>query len=291
MTTEEVAAEYAEGEVGPDSEEGLYETITVGDLGVRLVTGTGPMDGSGPRDIRLSFLDWTAKDERELAAFRRKHKGLSQAAMVVHVLSRFAARWGEHDFTRMSSVAKEAAFGLATAADVFHAWCQLRVENLGGEVGIQFECMNMGCGKEIQYTIDIESVEVAVPRSLESDLTRDYKLRKGIQYLKQRRKGVKIAPLRWKTHKALGGDPLTDISEIKLAIIEGTVIGIDGVEGEIVLPPTSIDTMVKYDIEHLFDFIEEESPGPDLSIKLDCPYCGITLTRPMRWEYDLFFSA
>lgn len=291
MTTKaEVAVEAVkEAAAAEDAEKKLFESVTVGDLGLRLVTGTGPLDGSKARNTSLAFRDWTAADERKLAAFRKKHKNLSPAAMVTHVLGRFVTQWGEHNFAEMSDAQKLNVMGLATAADVFHAWVLLRTENLGEDYTIEFLCPE--CDGKVVYTIDLESIETQVPVSPSTNLAREFDLRKGIQYEKERRKTARVAPLRWRTHLALGENPRIDFSEIKLAVIEGSLIGLDGIEGEIIVPSVSVDTLVKRDLEALFDFINDESPGPDLSVKLDCPHCAVNLARPMRWEYDLFFSV
>jgi hypothetical protein len=263
--------------------------MTVGELGMRLVVGTGPIDGSGVRNTSLEFLDWTAKDERQLAAFRKKHKRMAEADMVSHVLARFCARWGDHDFTKMSPEAKELVISQAPSADVFHAWCMLRIENMGEDYELKFECES--CSNAIDYILNVEEIEVNVPRDAQVSLIRPYTLKKGIQYHTKKYKDVKVGLFRWRTHRSLGATPGLDLIEVKLATIEGTVCGIVGVNDEIVLPPTSVDTLQKIDYEALYDFIDEDAPGPDLSFKLDCPHCQVTLMRPMLWRYDLFFSA
>jgi hypothetical protein len=266
-----------------------FETVTVGDLGIRLVTGTGPVDGSSPRDTRLEFGDWSAKQERELAAYRKKNRKMSQAAVVAHVLSRFTLRWGEHDFSKMKMPARENVVGNASAADVFHAWCQLRCEAMGPDYDVKFDCPS--CEEQIAWSLDVESIEVTVPRSTDTSLLTNVKLFKGIQYLSEKKFKVRIAPLRWMTHNALGEETNLDVSEVKLAVIEGTVVGVEGVEGEIILPQSSVDTLQKKDIEHLFKHADDQGVGPDLTLEIECPHCGVKTDRPMRWEYDLFFSA
>jgi len=263
--------------------------IEVSDLGMKLPIGTGPLDGSTARNTSLAFRDWTAKDERALGKMRQKNPSMSDAGLVTQVIGDFATKWGKHNFEKKTKAEKEMIVQTSPAADVFHAWCLLRVENVGGDFRMTFPCPY--CRKTIVFDMDIEKIEEHVPVSPTTDLIRVIEARKGPMFKGERRKKLRMAPVPWKMQEKVSDSATMDMSELKLLYIEASTIGLDGIDGDIVLPPTSVDSLVKYDIEFLAAHVDDNQLGPDLSINFDCPHCAGRIVRPVVWEYDIFFSV
>jgi hypothetical protein len=284
-----VAPEAEVREDEEDAEKGFYKEISAGDLGMRLPIGTGPLDGSKPRNTGLAFRDWSGSDDRVIGRRRAKEPAMTTADMVVVGLAHFVTRWGEHDFTTMKSAERELILAGAPSADIFHAWLMLRCENIGEEYGIKFPCGN--CKQQIAFKMDLEDIVCKVPHDESSNLVRDFALKKGIQYKGERRRAPKVAPMRWGVYRKVGTSGRLDVGQMKLIVIEGSVVGFEGVKGEVRLPESSVDTMKKGEIERLASFINEDQPGPDLSIEVDCPGCDARNVRPVVWEYDVFFSV
>jgi len=282
--------EEAKAEVRKDTDLDLVKT-TVGDLGVRLPIGVGPFDGSQARDTTLAFGDWTGARERELGRLRQANPAATEADLVIMVLSMFVERWGQHEFGKMSDPQKELVLARAASPDIFHAWCQLRVENCGPKFRMTFPCPS--CRKDMHLDVDVEDIVEEIPASPTTNLVQsDCKLRKGMMFKGERRFKPLMAPVTWKTFRRLQDQARTDLSETKLTIIEEAIVGFaDDDGGEIIVPSTSVDTLNKYDIEYLADYISDRSLGPDLSISEDCPGCGVRVQRPVAWEYDVFFSV
>lgn len=288
MTTEltepvEASAEEAEG---PQE---VYRKAKVGELGMRLPVGVGPFDGSAARTLQLDFRDWSGKDDRKIGAMRQARPGQGDADLVEMILAEFVTKWGHHDFTRMSEDERRNVLTMAPSGDIFHAWTMLRIENLGPELQMTFACGN--CQKDIVFETDAEEIEEKVPVSPTADLTEKIVTRKGFMYQGARRRETTIAPVLWKTYYGINSNVRTSVTDLKLMVIEGAVVGLEGVEGQIILPPTSVDTLTKYDIELLARRIEERQLGPELSLDFRCPHCDVRMIRPVSWEYDVFFSV
>lgn len=288
MTTEptEPTVESAENTEEPQK---VYRKTKVGELGMRLPVGVGPLDGSRPRTTQLAFRDWSGKDDRKIGKMRQARPGQGDADLVEMILAEFVTRWGDHDFTKMSHEERRNVLTMAASGDIFHAWSMLKIENVGPELQMTFGCAN--CQKDVVFKIDVEEIEEKVPASPTTDLTEKVMTRKGFMYQGVRRRETTIAPVLWKTYYGINNEARMDTSELKLLVIEGAVVGLEGIEGQIIVPPTCVDTLIKYDIELLAHRIEERQLGPELSIDLRCPHCDARMIRPVTWEYDVFFSV
>lgn len=289
MTTEPIVPMEESAEAETEESDEVYKKTTIGDLGLRLPVGVGPLDGSSPRAIQLAFRDWTGKDDRKIGKMRQSRPGQTDADLVEMILAEFVTRWGNHDFTKMKLEERRNVLSMSPSGDIFHAWSILRVENVGADCKMIFACVN--CQKDIHFDIDVEQIEEKVPVSPTADLTEKVTTKRGILYKGERHLEATIAPILWKTYYGINNNARMDVTELKLLVIEGGVVGLQGIEGQIILPQTSVDAMVKYDIELVARRIEERQLGPELSIDIRCPHCDTRIVRPVTWEYDVFFSV
>jgi len=255
--------------------------FTVAGLGLRLVVGCPTGAGF---DTTLAFRDeWTAKDERKIASFAKKDRYGGPAEYVAKVLAYFVTRWGPHDFTDLAMDAREAIVLSSYACDVFQAWTLLRIETLGESYPASIQCAK--CGHTFRMDIDLEAIEVEVPE----DIIRTFEMRKGFTVKGQRETTAVIAPTRWNTYCEMKN--AASISDMKLAIIGGSVIGYTPGAPAMVIPQGTVDTLSKADMESLSEFITSGNPGPDLSIETKCQSCGQEIRRSVDWSYEVFFSG
>lgn len=275
-----------DGPVFPKDE--AVKVVTTESIGMRLPIGTGPIDGSGSRDQTLTFRDWTAADERKVSAWRARHPDLNTASLVIGVLAYFVERWGSHDFTEMKESERSLVLMDANTADIFHAWMMLRIDNVSQKYAVQVGCAS--CRKNIDIDIDLGATDMTVPKDESATLLRDFDaFKKGFNYGGERKKKVTIAPTRWKTYVDFHKTARTDMQIMKLTLIAGAVVALDG--KPMVLGQGTVDTLCKADVESLSSFIQERQYGPDLSISINCPHCDQRQTRSVIWEYDVFFSG
>lgn len=281
-TTQEILTEE-------ETPKGPYKIMKLRDMGRRLVIGSGPIEGLAPRDTTLVYKEWTGADEREIDRLRKKLPPTASLADVVRVvLANFIEWWGDQDLTKCSQQYKESILSAAYSADIFAAWLWLRIDNLDPKYEITLICGS--CRKEIPYNIDLQEIEIQVPDHDQRCLL-DVDLQKGFKWRDIDVKSVSVAPPRWAMYSKLHGDQKANFSTVKLHVVENCVYGSPQVKEQMVLSGGIVDKLKKTDIEKIARSVENATPGPDLSIDIDCPHCASPVKRQVVWEYDVFFSA
>jgi len=259
---------------------------TIGDLGMTLPVGV-ERDGES-RGRGFAFKQWDATDEIAIGAIRDRHRAMGHGEFATAVLAHFLTVWGDRALAGLKPEEKALMLKRAWAGDFYHAWFQLRREVLGNGLGLSISCPL--CRFKFPYEVDLASVEVFV---FDDDDPLEYptELRDGLDYAGSKRKIVTMAPLRWHTHEASvkASEGALNLGLIKMDVIRGSVVGVDGSDDRIVLPPTL--NLSKYDIEALTNTIQDQQPGPDLSIEPVCPECNTPIQRTITWIYDSFFSV
>lgn len=256
---------------------------TISARGSLLPVGIESIAG-GERERTYAFRRWNMQVEMDIGKARDRHRSLSPGALVTEILARLLVKWGPHDFERMPIPERILALKRAYGADVYHAWLDLRREVMGNDATLSMTCV---CKHEFGYDVDLGTVEEAVVEDDEV-MARPHLLRDGIDYRGAIRKALTLEPTRWMVLEAVTDDGL-NIGAIKARFICGTVTALG--DEQVVLVPEMLKDMSKYDMEHLFTAIGEHSPGPDLSLSVECPRCRTVLKRALDWTYDAFFSA
>jgi hypothetical protein len=260
---------------------------TIADLGMMLPVGV-EVDGQAGRSRELAFKGWDTTDEIAIGAIRDRNRAMGHGGFATEVLAHFLAKWGAHDFSVLKPAERILILKRSWAADFYFAWFQLRREVLGNDLDLSLTCPL--CRFKFPYTVDLSTVEVFV---IDDDEVVEWplSLRDGIDYAGASRKLVTMAPLRWHVHESSvkTSDGALNVGAIKLDVIRGSIVGVDGSADRIVLPPSV--KISKYDIEAISNEIQEQQPGPDLSIEPACPECGTTFPRTITWIYDSFFSV
>ena len=263
---------------------GALVPTTVGDLDFTLPIG---FDVNGIRHTSFAFKPWLAKDERTLGAIRSKKRNIGIGEFVSEVLAHFMTKFGPHDFTAMPSAHRRVLISQAWAADVYHAWLMLRRENIDDEYMMSVRCG--ACESQFDYSVPLDKIECLCATD-ETILRKPLMLKHGFEYRGEIRKLVTIQPARWATFEQLHTTQ-GNLGDVKLRLIENGIVGIEGVEGDIVVPTVLLDSLTKRDVEALISALSDNQPGPDLSLEITCPNCRTLLHERVDWSYDPFFSV
>lgn len=261
--------------------------VKLQDLGYSLPRGIVAPDGSRKRDF--SFRPWKGSDERKVSKVRAENPAISPSAFATHVLAYFLKSWCGYDFDRISIPERELLLSGAYAGDFYHPWFQLRRDVIDDELRLRLKCAL--CHHQFTYGVKLGTVDVWEAEDGE-DLKRQIRLKDGLQWRGKESKWVQLAPVRWRALDGVSGVGL-DTGAIKAEVILGSIVGLDGHEGPVVVTPDLFDELTKADIELLKDAVDDIHLGPSLSIEVDCPKqgCGNTIKRWISWVYDDFFSA
>lgn len=263
-----------------------FKRTTVEALAFQLPVGAEGPGGTRQRDF--GYKAWRAKDERVLGQLREDNPRMTAGEFTAHVLGHFLTHWCGRSLEGMTDKERLVMLGQAWAGDVYHAWVQLRREAMGDKYPLAMSCPSATCREPFGYEVELGSVEVLEPEDNDT-LRTPVQLRDGIPWQGQDRKLLTLQPLRWNTYMQIptGG---VNLGDLKLAIVKGSVVGVEGVEHDLVLPDSALDELTKHDLELLAHKIEDEQPGPSLLAVCPCPKCKAKVQRGISWAYDTFFS-
>lgn len=269
--------------------EAPVKSKTVGEQGHVLPIGVAGPTGALGKDLVLR--KWTFKEERELGKLRSEHQSATLPEYVGMVISTVVSRAGAVDFSKLEMPARRAVVSQMYMADVYYAYIQARIHAIGPDLSLDLTCRH--CRKEVKYVGDLNTAEVkTLPDPLAGQW--DIDLKDPIQLRGKEVKSFRCGQMRW-TALEQGGHEVGpgDSGGTKLMVILGTVIGITGESGDIVLMEQELDALSKRDIERICHSIDQHSVGPDLSLKLKCPHkrCGKDSVVAIDWSYDSFFSV
>lgn len=259
--------------------------ITVRELGDKLPVGVETAPGA--RSRRLSFRPWRQREEREIGRIKESNPEMTQHAFAARVLAIFLRELGGHDFDSLKEGERLLVIYQAFAADVYHAWIQLRRTALGDSFPVPITCAKPTCKKSFVYEVDLGTVDVDVVDD-GAELTDAVGLRDGITWQGKTRKIVTFGQIRWGAYERIGS---ANEGEIKAAVIAGGIVGLDGVSGPVQVTPDLLDDeLTKHDFEVLSRAISEGQAGPSFMIEPECPKCGTVNRRAIPWIYNDFFS-
>lgn len=247
--------------------------------------------GSGTRIRPFHLRPFRLKEERELASYRDKGKGMSIGKFVAGVMTRMVATVGPHSFDSMKEPERLLAISDLSMADVLYMYMWLRYEALGEESPI---VMKLGCPKckaDIDFNADLGTLEVRVVPDHVTTLRRELKLRDGFKIKGHHVDVVELEPIKWGTflkpefNTANSGDR-------EMETIRSSIVGAKGVKmSPLVIHDYEMDELTKYDVNLLTNDIEEHTPGPQMVVEPECSACGGESRQMINWQdFSGFFS-
>lgn len=248
----------------------------------------GIIDKSGAPNRTIEVREWRMKEEREVGALIDRLKGAKVSQYVPSVLSVMCTKLGPYDFTTMKEPERQAAIGQMWMADVFFAYIWLRVQTMGENVGMDLRCP--ACLAEVPFEADLGTTVIrAVAKAEEAQWW--FEPRRPFDVRSKKATKLLIGPPRWATLEAVTDNMGRNPGEIKAAMIHGSVIGIEGIEGQVVLAPTELDMMHKLDFERLAALIDLNAVGADLSVDARCKKCKQDFKASIDWTGEGFFGV
>lgn len=260
---------------------------TVGALGYSLPVGA--FLPTGERARTFAFKAWRSADELELGKIRDRDRTMSSGVFTARVLAHFLTEWCGQPLASLAGPERLLMLNRAWAGDVYHAWMQLRREALGNDLDMRVTCGT--CRAAFDYSVDLGSVEESTIDSAD-DLRVPHRLRDGVEIGGETRRAMTLEPLRWAIYESLGDSgPGLNIGAVKLGLVRGAAVALEGCNPEVPLPGGTWDDLTKFDLETLTARINDLQPGPTLAIETACPRCGSQVVRSISWTYDGFFSV
>lgn len=259
-------------------------TVTMGDLGRELPVGIpGP---GGKREKALSFKRWTALDDRIIGEWVDGNKSRPHGELVQFILNRFLVAFGPHsDFQALPEGKRGLALAQATAGDVLYTWLALRSSALGDEIGLDIGCPT--CRGRFSFAGSLADLDVVVPEDGEV-LRWEVELKDGLEYLGATRHRVTLRPFLWGIYRDAAG--LRGEGAMKLRVLHGSIVGVDGFDGDVVVPESALEALSKRDFNALSTAVAERTVGPVMALAGVCPHCRGKWARSLPWVYDPFFS-
>jgi len=265
-------------------EEKKEKIQTIKERGALLPLGIQDKSGKLHRDI--SVRRWRMKEERELGELRDRHKDANLATYVSMILATMCTRLGPHDFEKMKFEERCLILSQMFMGDVFYAYVWLRINCLGHSFPIEFQ--PAWSNKPLKIKADLWSVQVKSAESYESSCWA-YKLNDPFEIRGKKVTGFRLSPQRWSSmeqHNAVGAGSNQGLA--KLIIIKSSIIGCEGIDGEIMLTDNELDELSKLDLEKLTTLLDQNVLGPVMAVEGE--YRGRPFRAPIDWGYDSFFG-
>jgi hypothetical protein len=275
------------------SESGV-KTLLLRDHGANLPLGLITHDSSFAKGFATR--PWRMKEEKELSRQKKDNQGSSMAQYVSMVLSTMCSSIGNHNFDapdyKDDHAKRRVIVSQMYMGDVFYVYAYLRREAIGNEMAVKITCRR--CTKDFDYAADIGTLEIRTADALEP-LCWDYTLRHPITIRGKTVKSFRMCPPRWSAMENIAGNPSEGLA--KEVTILGSIAGLNGESGGIMLTASEIQELSKYDIEEITSGVDKHFLGPKMALELDgsfaCPHCEYRDKRliPIDWRYDNFFST
>jgi len=246
----------------------------------------GILDG-GELHRSFGFKVYDLAIERELALKRKKTR--ASAEYVVEVLSTVLTVLGPHaDFQALNHQQRKLVIQRMWLPDVLYAYFSLRREALGDELSASCTCPT--CSHKWKYVGDLAMGDVKVVTGPEAISWR-HEMRHGLMGKDgDRIKSAVLQPPRWECMLGITRKTgRTNAVMVKVRVIASCIRQLG--DGTTPLTEHVIDTMSKYDIEHITKALDDCVPGPDMTLEPECPECGTELRIPINWDWDFFFGA
>lgn len=259
-------------------------TKTLGQLGAQLPVGLVTPEKKLLKDFSLKPLRW--KEEKEIQKLKNK-PGMNQGKFVTGVLSTLVDRVHGISFDGLKDTERALMIGAMWMPDVLYMYFYARVQSLGSVLEMTIPCRTCN-GLKFDFDGDLNGMDVRVVDQPDQ-VTTTATLAVGIPYREGVRTQLSIRPIPW---SVIEGQESKDEGAMRTAIFQRAIVGVDGVPANemAVIPETSIDEMVKRDVETLTNHIERHTPGPQPIVKAPCPRCDSEWLFPINWNYESFFT-
>lgn len=263
----------------------LFARKTLAELGSNLpygiVAGNKLVKPFRLRPFRL-------KEEKEVSRMKEDAKGLTIGRFVVGVLATMVATVGPHNLEDMSPDKRALILSTMSVADMLYMYLYLRYEALGPDEPVAMKVTCPNCHTDYIWYGDLGSLEVSCVEEDKIDLSREVKLRHGLEYKGINRMSVTIAPLLWQVFMTPGFDAR---GRREALVLMHSIVGIPGVDMKpFRLTEDQLDNITKYDMSTLHNEIDLNSPGPHLRVMPKCSACNYQTAMMLDWSYDSFFS-
>lgn len=261
---------------------------TLKEYGKQLPIGFTAVDGKLHRDFTLKEWDWETEEQISDAVSAHKVQGFG--TYVSEVVGHSLDQLGDIPFGQMQPNDRRVLVSQMYYSDVLTIYTWIRIGAYGPHLKLEpFQCGNPMCRQEIQFTGDLETLEI---QPLEGELGREVELQHGVVFAKERRHKVKVMPLRWNMFES----PefvmaMTNAAKFKRLTIQNGVQGVEGVEGGgVYFTREHLKSMRPIDITKLMRAIDECGGGVVMQIRDKCPHCGSEFQEDIDWRYGDFFG-
>jgi len=263
------------------------ERTTLAEQGARLPIGH-LVEEPDKFEGGLACRPWRLKEERELGKIRSdkdQTSGQYASAILCYMLTVFGKF---KNFGELPEHEKRLIVNQAPLADVLFAYVWLRTQALGTRVKIDTSCEF--CRAPIPWKADLGSMEIDRIEGPE-DLVVEHELRDGIEINGNLYREIKIGPPLWAVFEQVNPDEASGfgLGEMKALMIRSGIKAVKGIDN-LILTADHLDTMSKFDLEHVNHVIEDRTPGPELVFEIKCGRCRRKFQQAIDWNYDAFFG-
>lgn len=268
-----------------------FITTTLAERGPVLPIGVLQPDGGVNRSLEVR--PWRMKEERELGALKQQagEEGGTLANYISMVLGYMCPQIGGNRFETNQVTMAQVKIGQMYMADVFHAYCWLRLQALGHE--LPFKLKSPNTNKEFEWTADLRTLEVRTIENPE-DMYWTYNVKVPFQI---RGKTISKMIMGQQFWSSLGMmEPGGNMGAATASIIAASVHRIPELqEGPVALVDGDLDEMTKRDIEAISTAIDDHGLGPKMYLEVTDPTVPRankpTFKAPLDWRYDAFFQT
>ena len=236
--------------------------------------------------------------ERAIGKYRKENDKLPNTILVSKSVSMLLDTLGGKPFgfkdngEPLDDVEKQQYIQAMYMADAQYIYLCARMEELGNDYTFEFRCENCGYTQE-KAVVDLSTMDVHCVID-PSVLLSEVKLMKGLRFRDGTiKKKVSVSPAYWFHMEepeimVVGADP----NLMRLFMISKCITGVEGVEGQLVLTQSEVDSLRKIDLEIIGQRISDVNLGPSLVLNGNCPNepCKVPFMVGLNWDYDHFFS-
>jgi len=247
-------------------------------------------EATGEISTQISFHPFGWDQEVEISKEEEKHPEQTITQKITSCLVHTVKSWGPYDFTEMKPAERQLRIRDSYFADVFTAYCKLRMEAIGPEMIVFASCPK--CKDNITWEIDLGSLDIYQAKS--NQVIKKYEMSPPIKIGSNECNWIEAAPVRWEPCYSSPADTFaTSDPRFRRNIFADAIRNAEGIEthGALLMTDERLRTLSKRDIERLQKIIDNNSGGPDLRSKIKCPRCGLEFAIISDWSYDHFFGS